>query len=51
MDAYCANADYRETLKSVGLSDPFDSDCVESIAMALHEELDIENAYNTIAGA
>ncbi len=48
---YCANADYRETLKSVGLSDPFDSDCVESIAMALHEELDIENAYNTIAGA
>lgn len=48
---YCANADYRETLKSVGLSDPFDSDCVERIAKALYAEMDIENAYNAIMEA
>lgn len=46
---YCANAKYRETLKAVGLSDPFDSDCVERIAKALYEKLEIEQAYNAIA--
>lgn len=48
---YCANVDYRETLKAVGLSDPFESDCVERIARTLYVELDIENAYNSIVGA
>lgn len=48
---YCANVDYRETLKAVGLSDPFKSDCVERIAKTLYEELDIEKAYNSIVGA
>ena len=48
---YCANADYRETLQTVGLSDPFEGDCVERIAKALYEELDIEQAYNSISAA
>ena len=48
---YCANANYRETLEAVGLSDPFKSDCVQRIARTLYVELDIENAYNSIVGA
>lgn len=48
---YCANAEYRKTLKEVGLSDPFKSDCVERIAETLREELDIENAYYAIVGS
>lgn len=38
------NAQYREPLKQCGLSDPFDSDCVEEIAgvLAAYAEVDLE---------
>ena len=38
------NAQYREPLKQCGLSDPFDSDCVEEIAgvLASYAEVDLE---------
>lgn len=48
---YCANAEYRKTLEQVGLSDPFDSDCVERVAAALAEQMEIEKAYNAIIQA
>ncbi|MBD5103185.1 MAG: M3 family oligoendopeptidase [Subdoligranulum sp.] len=47
---YCANVDYRETLEAVGLSDPFNSNCVERISDALIDEMDIVNAYYSIMG-
>ena len=47
---YCANANYRETLKAVGLSDPFKSHCVENVGDALIEELDIRNALRALWG-
>ena len=38
---YTINVEYLETLKKVGLSDPFSSDCVQRVAQALNDEMQL----------
>ncbi len=38
---YTINVEYMETLKKVGLSDPFSSDCVQRVAQALNDEMQL----------
>ena len=38
---YTINVEYLETLKEVGLSDPFSSDCVQRVAQALNDEMQL----------